>query len=294
VTVLRDGKAICSLSKDKNEINTQIIIKNMVGREINDVFPKRTNKNIGPIMLEVKHLNSVCRETNRTMVKDANFNVRKGEVVGIAGLMGAGRTELVLSIFGNTLDYITSGEVFVDGKKIDNSSPRKAIDSGLAYVTEDRKGNGLILIQDIKQNITLANLKEIANNSFINANDEINIANGYKESINIKSYSIEQLTKSLSGGNQQKVSVSKWLFTHPKILILDEPTRGIDVGAKFEIYTIINTLVQQGMSIIMISSELPEVMGMSDRIYVVNDGRIVGEVDSATTSAEQIMELATN
>lgn len=294
VTVLRDGKAICSLSKEKNEINTQIIIKNMVGREINDVFPKRTNKNIGPIMLEVKHLNSVCRETNRTMVKDANFNVRKGEVVGIAGLMGAGRTELVLSIFGNTLDYIVSGDVFVDGKKIDNSSPRKAIDSGLAYVTEDRKGNGLILIQDIKQNITLANLKEIANNSFINANDEINIANGYKESINIKSYSIEQLTKSLSGGNQQKVSVSKWLFTHPKILILDEPTRGIDVGAKFEIYTIINTLVQQGMSIIMISSELPEVMGMSDRIYVVNDGRIVGEVNSATTSPEQIMELATN
>ncbi|TFG82951.1 MAG: sugar ABC transporter ATP-binding protein, partial [Erysipelotrichales bacterium] len=294
VTVIRDGKTICSLSKEKNEINTQIMIKSMVGREINNVFPKREERTPGEIILEVKHLNAINKETKLPVVRDASLVIRQGEVVGLAGLMGAGRTELALSLFGNTMDYALSGEVFIDGKKVDMSSPTKAIRNGIAYVTEDRKGKGLILIQDIKENITLANLRAIEKNLFINVNEEINIANDYKDSMNIKSYSIEQPTKSLSGGNQQKVSVSKWLFTKPRLLILDEPTRGIDVGAKFEIYTIINRLVHEGMSIILISSELPEVMGMSDRIYVVNKGRISGEVVTAITSAEEIMELATN
>jgi putative multiple sugar transport system ATP-binding protein len=208
--------------------------------------------------------------------------------------MGAGRTELAHTIFGNIINYSVSGEIYIEGKKVSITNPKDAIDHGIAYVTEDRKGNGLILIQDIKQNITLANLQALSKKSFIDENEEINIANGYKKSVNIKSFSIEQKTKSLSGGNQQKVSISKWLFTKPKVLILDEPTRGIDVGAKFEIYTIINTLVKEGMSIIMISSELPEVMGMSDRIYVVNEGRIAGEVNGRTTTAEEIMEMATN
>jgi putative multiple sugar transport system ATP-binding protein len=294
VTVLRDGKTICSLDKDKGEINTQIIIKNMVGREINDVFPKREARIPGEIVLEVKNLNGFSKESKHQVVKDASIIVREGEVVGIAGLMGAGRTELALSIFGNTMDYALTGEIHIDGKKVDTSSPTKAIENGIAYVTEDRKGKGLILIQDIKQNISLANLQSITKNLFINENEEINVAHSYKDSINIKSYSIEQRTGSLSGGNQQKVSLSKWLFTKPRLLILDEPTRGIDVGAKFEIYTIINRLVKEGMSIILISSELPEVMGMSDRIYVVNHGRISGEVLTSKTTPEEIMELATN
>ncbi|MDO9592505.1 MAG: ATP-binding cassette domain-containing protein, partial [Erysipelotrichaceae bacterium] len=234
------------------------------------------------------------RELGRDIIKDASFHVKKGEVVGIAGLMGAGRTELALSLFGNPLQYVVTGEVMIEGKKVSLPSPKSAISAGLAYVTEDRKGNGLILIQDIKQNITLANLRDISKNSIIDANQEINVANEYKQSINIKTPSVEQKVQNLSGGNQQKVSLSKWLFTLPKILILDEPTRGIDVGAKFEIYTIINTLVDEGLSIILISSELPEVMGMSDRIYVMNQGRIAGEVDAKTATAEQIMELATD
>jgi putative multiple sugar transport system ATP-binding protein len=230
----------------------------------------------------------------RDIIKDATFHVRKGEVVGIAGLMGAGRTELALSLFGNPLHYIVSGDVSIEGKSVNLTSPKLAIKAGLAYVTEDRKGNGLILIQDIKQNITLANLLDISKNSIIDANQEINIANDYKQSINIKTPSVEQKVQNLSGGNQQKVSLSKWLFTLPKVLILDEPTRGIDVGAKFEIYSIINTLVAEGLSIILISSELPEVMGMSDRIYVMNEGRIAGEVDAISATAEKIMELATD
>ncbi len=294
VTVLRDGKTICSLSKQRNEINTQVIIKNMVGREINDVFPKRDHKEPGKIMLKVDGLNAYSRELGRSIIKDASFYVRQGEVVGIAGLMGAGRTELALSLFGNPLQYAVSGDVYIDGKRIKLNSPKSAIDSGIAYVTEDRKGNGLILIQDIKQNITLANLREISHSSVIDENLEINIANEYKQSINIKAPSVEQKVQNLSGGNQQKVSLSKWLFTLPKVLILDEPTRGIDVGAKYEIYTIINTLVSEGLSIVLISSELPEVMGMSDRIYVMNQGRIASEVDALNTTAEQIMEFATD
>ncbi|MFH1693306.1 MAG: sugar ABC transporter ATP-binding protein [Bacillota bacterium] len=294
VTVLRDGKTICSLSKKKDEINISIIIKSMVGREINEIFPKRDYHHNENIQFEVKNYNAFNRELNRQVVKDSSFYVKHGEVIGLAGLMGAGRTEFALSIFGNPLGYEISGETYLEGNIVNMTNPKNAIKNGLAYVTEDRKGNGLILIQDIKQNITLANLEAISKRTYINENVEINIANQYKESINIKAPSIEQKIHNLSGGNQQKVSICKWLFTKPKVLILDEPTRGIDVGAKFEIYTIINNLVNQGMSIILISSELPEILGMCDRIYVMNSGKIAGELSIFDATQEKIMELATN
>jgi putative multiple sugar transport system ATP-binding protein len=208
--------------------------------------------------------------------------------------MGSGRTELALSLFGNPDGYRIEGELVVKGKGRRFKQPKDAIDAGLAYVTEDRKGDGLILIQDIKQNITLANLKAISNRSVVDSNAEIKVATEFKNSINIKTPSVEQKVGNLSGGNQQKVSVAKWLFVKPEILILDEPTRGIDVGAKYEIYTIMNRLIEQGMSIIMISSELPEVLGMSDRVYIVSGGKISGELSIEEATQEKIMQLATN
>jgi len=207
--------------------------------------------------------------------------------------MGAGRTELAKTIFGNSLDFEVEGQVLLNNTPIRYKNTKEVIKKGIAYVTEDRKEEGLILIQDIKQNITLANLKAISNTFVLNQNEEVKIANQYAEDINIKTPSVEQKVKNLSGGNQQKVSVSKWLFTNPQVLILDEPTRGIDVGAKFEIYTIINQLIEKGLSIILISSELPEVLGMSDRIYIMNEGRISGELNIEEATPEKIMELAT-
>jgi putative multiple sugar transport system ATP-binding protein len=198
-----------------------------------------------------------------------------------------------LSIFGNPPGYHIKGEIFVNGEEKRFTHPQRAIEAGVAYVTEDRKRNGLILIQDVRQNITLANLQEIARQSVVDANAEIKIANEYKDTLNIKTPSIEQKVLNLSGGNQQKVSIGKWLFVKPNILILDEPTRGIDVGAKYEIYTIMNRLVEQGMSIIMLSSELPEILGMSDRVYVVSRGRITGELPVEEATQEKIMRLAT-
>ncbi len=293
VTVLRDGKTICSLKADKGEVNEKEIIKYMVGREINDIFPKRLEKNFGDIQLEVKNWSAFDRKLGRHVVKDANFNVRKGEIVGIAGLMGAGRTEFALSIFGNSKSYDISGDVLVNNQLVSLKKPKDAIDNGLAYVSEDRKGNGLILIQDIKQNITVANLSKLSNHMVIDKNEEIEIAEKYRESMNIKTPSIEQKVMNLSGGNQQKVALSKWLFVEPNVLILDEPTRGIDVGAKYEIYTIMNELVAKGLSIIMISSELPEVLGMSDRVYVMAEGRLTGELQIEDATQEKIMEMAT-
>jgi putative multiple sugar transport system ATP-binding protein len=220
--------------------------------------------------------------------------VNRGEIVGLAGLIGSGRTELALSIFGNPGKYQISGELLINGSKTHLSHPKNAIDAGIAYVSEDRKGNGLILIQDVKQNISIANLKELTRNLVVDNNAEIKIANRYKADLNIKTPTVEQKVSNLSGGNQQKVCLGKWLFVKPNILILDEPTRGIDVGAKYEIYTIMRELVQQGMSIIMISSELPEVLGMSDRIYIVASGKIAGELSAQDATQEKIMSLATN
>ena len=294
VTVLRDGQTICSLSAANGEISESKIIKHMVGREIDNIFPKRDKKDFGDIVLEVKDWHAYNPELGRDILSGLDFNVRKGEIIGIAGLMGAGRTELAHSIFGNPEEYRIKGDLFVMGQKKNFKNPNDAIKAGIAYVTEDRKGNGLILIDDIKQNITIANLKLLTKNGIVNNNEEVKSANYYKSSLNIKAPSVEQKVGNLSGGNQQKVSLGKWLFVNPKVLILDEPTRGIDVGAKFEIYTLMNKLVDQGMSIIMISSELPEILGMSDRIYVVSGGKIAGEFLSEDATQEKIMEMATN
>jgi ABC-type sugar transport system ATPase subunit len=247
----------------------------------------------GEVVLEVKNWNAYDPAVGRTILKDVNFNVKKGEIVGFAGLMGSGRTELALSLFGNPKGYRISGEVLIGGKPEHFKHPERAIKGGMAYVTEDRKGGGLILIQDVKQNITLANLREIARRSIVDGNLEIQVAEQYRTSLNIKTPTVEQKVGNLSGGNQQKVSLGKWLFVKPNLLILDEPTRGIDVGAKYEIYTIMTKLVQEGMSIIMISSELPEVLGMSDRVYVVSSGRITGELPIEEATQEKIMQLAT-
>jgi len=294
VTVLRDGQTICTLNAHKGEVSEGALIKNMVGREINNIYPKREKREIGEVVLDVRNWTAYHPALGRTILKDVNFNVRRGEIVGIAGLMGSGRTEFALSIFGNPVGYRVQGEVYVKGQQKQFHHPQDAINAGVAYVTEDRKGNGLILIQDVKENITLANLKEIAKRLVVDGNMEVKVANEFKTSLNIKTPTVEQKVGKLSGGNQQKVSVAKWLFVKPDLLILDEPTRGIDVGAKFEIYTIMNQLVDQGMSIIMISSELPEVLGMSDRVYIVSAGRITGELPIEEATQEKIMQMATN
>ncbi len=294
VTVLRDGQTICTLDAEKEEVSENVLIKHMVGREINNIYPKRENRQLGEIVLSVENWSAYDPALGKNILKNINFHVKKGEIVGFAGLMGSGRTELALSIFGNPDGYNISGEISMLGSKKRFNHPQDAIRAGLAYVTEDRKGDGLILIQDVRQNITLANLKEIANRGVINDNSEVKVANEYRVSLNIKTPTVEQKVSNLSGGNQQKVSLGKWLFVKPSLLILDEPTRGIDVGAKYEIYTIMTRLVEQGMSIIMISSELPEILGMSDRVYVVSAGKIAGELAIQEATQEKIMHLATN
>ena len=294
ITVLRDGKTICTLSAQAGEISEGVLIKNMVGREINNIYPPRKHVPTQDVILEVKNWNARNPATGRDILKDVNIRVNRGEIVGLAGLIGSGRTEFALSIFGNPGKYQIHGDLYLDGSQRSFNHPEEAIRSGLSYVSEDRKGNGLILIQDVKQNISLANLKELTKSLVVDSNAEIMVANKYKTDLNIKTPTIEQKVSNLSGGNQQKVCLGKWLFVKPNILILDEPTRGIDVGAKYEIYTIMRDLVQQGMSIIMISSELPEILGMSDRIYIVASGRIAGELQAQEATQEKIMQLATN
>ena len=294
ITVLRDGQTVVTLNAHKGKLSENVLIKHMVGREINNIYPTREHKLADQVVLEVKHWNAYDPNLGRDILKDVSFNVKKGEIVGFAGLMGSGRTELALSMFGNSRSYRIRGEMFVKGQKAHFSHPQKAIGAGMAYATEDRKALGLILIQDVKENTTLANLREIASRGVVDKNAEAKVAEGYRTSLNIRTPSIEQKVRNLSGGNQQKVSVAKWLFVKPDVLILDEPTRGIDVGAKFEIYSIMTRLVQQGMSIIMISSELPEILGMSDRVYIVSEGRITGELPIKEATQEKIMQLATN
>lgn len=294
ITVIRDGSTICSMNAKEQKISEKEIIKHMVGREIENIYPKREKKEFGDICLDIKNWTVRNPILDREILHDVNINVRKGEIIGIAGLMGSGRTELALSIFGNTPRYqITSGELYVEGAKKNFKHPKEALEAGVAYVSEDRKGNGLVLIQDIKYNISIANLEALTEGFSINENKEINIANDYKKSINIKAPSIKQLVGNLSGGNQQKVSLAKCLFVGPKVLILDEPTRGIDVGAKFEIYSLMNKLVEEGMSIIMISSELLEVLGMSDRVYVMSEGSITGCLSAEEATEQSVMALAT-
>jgi putative multiple sugar transport system ATP-binding protein len=294
VTVLRDGKTICTLDAREGEVSEAVLIKHMVGREIDNIYPHRERTVSDEVVLEVRDWNAYDPNLGRSILKNVSINLKRGEIIGLAGLMGSGRTELALSIFGNPDGYRLNGELYLKGEQKSFKRPQDAIKAGMAYVTEDRKGDGLILIQDVKQNITLANLQEIAINGVVDENAEIKVANEYRESLNIKTPSVEQLVSNLSGGNQQKVCLGKWLFVKPDVLILDEPTRGIDVGAKFEIYTIMTRLVQQGMSIIMISSELPEILGMSDRVYIVSSGRISGELPIEEATQEKIMHMATN
>jgi len=290
ITVLRDGTTIETLDKKKDDISESRIIKGMVGRELSDRFPKREKCVSDEIKLEVKNWNvyhPVYME--RKVVDNVNIHVKKGEVLGISGLMGAGRTELAMSVFGRSYGEKISGQVIMDGKPVLLRNVQQAIENKLAYVTEDRKGNGLILSNPIRVNTTLANLSAVSKNGVINKVKEYEVASDYREKLKTKCPSVEQNVGNLSGGNQQKVLLAKWMFADPEVLILDEPTRGIDVGAKYEIYCIINQLVAEGKSVIMISSELPEILGMCDRIYVMNEGKIVGEMDAAQATQESIM-----
>jgi putative multiple sugar transport system ATP-binding protein len=290
ITILRDGATIETLDTHKDVITEDRIIRGMVGRDLTHRFPPRESK-IGDVIFEVKDWNAYHPLHEHRKVSDnVNIYVRRGEVVGIAGLMGAGRTELAMSIFGRAYGRNISGKAYKNGKEIDLSTIDKAIANGVAYATEDRKSYGLILIEQIKDNITLANLEAISSSGVINEPKELTVTREYRDKLNIKCSSILQLALNLSGGNQQKVVLSKWLFANPDILILDEPTRGIDVGAKFEIYTIINRLASEGKGIIMISSELPEILGVCDRIYVMRDGKIVGEMPAKEASQERVMK----
>ncbi|MDR0588951.1 MAG: ATP-binding cassette domain-containing protein [Spirochaetaceae bacterium] len=294
ITILRDGKTIETLEVERKtagraSISEDRIIKGMVGREITDRFPKRTSP-IGDIIFEVKNW-TVYNPDNpeRKKLDKVNITVRAGEVVGLAGLVGAGRTELATSIFGRYYGDHISGQTLIDGKEVNLNSIPKAIEQGLAYVTEDRKEFGLVMIGTVKENTTLAKLKKISRGAVINEHEEILAAEEYRKKLNTKTPSILQRVGNLSGGNQQKVVLAKWLFSEPRILILDEPTRGIDVGAKHEIYTIINNLAAQGIACVLISSEMPEIIGMSDRIYVMSEGRITAEMKGKTATQEEIM-----
>ena len=290
ITVVRDGSTIETLDKKTDDITEDRIIKGMVGRDLTDRFPKRENVKIGDVLMEVKGWNVYHPlYTERKVVDDVSMNVRRGEVVGISGLMGAGRTELAMSIFGKSYGTNISGQLFINGKEVHLRNVKEAINNKLAYVTEDRKGNGLILSNPIKINTTMANLDAVSTHTVIDKDKEYGVAVDYKEKLHTKCPTVEQNVGNLSGGNQQKVLLAKWMFADPDVLILDEPTRGIDVGAKYEIYCIINQLVAEGKSVIMISSELPEVLGMCDRIYVMNEGRIVGELAREEASQEVIM-----
>jgi putative multiple sugar transport system ATP-binding protein len=269
------------------------IIKGMVGRDMDSMFPERSVE-IGEEVLRIEdwHVTHPT-QPDRTLVDGVSITARAGEVVGIAGLMGAGRTELAMSVFGRSYGREISGRVFMHGRPANVRGVADAIGSGIAYVSEDRKRYGLNLIQDVRRNISAAALGKVSRTGWIDGNREISVAERYRKSLNIKTPTVLSRVGQLSGGNQQKVALSKWLFTEPDVLILDEPTRGVDVGAKYEIYTLINELAEQGKAIVVISSELPEVMGLADRIYTLSAGRITGEVSAADATQEHLMELMT-
>lgn len=289
ITIIRDGATIETLEKGVDDISEERIIKGMVGRDLVDRFPKR-DVEIGQVSMEIKDWNVYHPiYSGRKICDNVNLKLRKGEVVGISGLMGAGRTELAMSIFGKSYGSHITGHIFVNGKEIHLSKVKDAIDHKIAYVTEDRKVNGLILDAPIRENITLAKMDKISSHFVLDKDLEISVANEYKDKLRTKCANVEQKASSLSGGNQQKVLLSKWMFADPDILILDEPTRGIDVGAKYEIYCIINKLAAAGKSVLMISSELPEILGMCDRIYVMNEGKILKEFSQEDASQELIM-----
>jgi len=294
ITVLRDGSTVQTMDCHAEAIGEDRIIRNMVGREMADRYPKRT-PHIGETVFEVRdwHVHH-AQHADRELIKGVNLHVKKGEIVGIAGLMGAGRTEFAMSVFGRSYGQRISGQVLMHGKPVDVHTVERAIHHGIAYVTEDRKGCGLVLNDEIKRNISLANLEAVAQAGVISDGEEFKVAVDYRRQLNIRSSNVYQQVVNLSGGNQQKVVLAKWLFSKPELLILDEPTRGIDVGAKFEIYTIIDQLANQGKGILMISSEMPELLGMCDRIYVMNEGRFVAEFAAKEASQERIMRAIVN
>lgn len=292
ITVIRDGQTIETLIKGKDEFTEDRIIKGMVGRELTNRYPERTDCPIGDVVMEVKDWNVFHPEDpNRQMLRNINIKVHAGEVVGLAGLMGAGRTELAMSVFGKEYGQKITGQVFMHGKEVNIKHVKDAIDAGIAYTSEDRKTYGLVLINDIKTNMTMAALRQyFSKNGIVNSSEEVVKSEEYKKLINVKATSINQEVGSLSGGNQQKVVLAKWMLTQPDVLILDEPTRGIDVGAKYEIYCAINDLAKAGKAVIVISSEMPEIIGTCDRAYVLNEGAIAGELNKEELTQEKIMK----
>ncbi|MDG4819724.1 sugar ABC transporter ATP-binding protein [Micromonospora sp. WMMD956] len=290
ITVLRDGRTVERLDVRAGEVTQDRIIRGMVGRDLHSFYPDRVSSP-GEEVLRVENWTVRHPTQDRTVVDDVGFTVRAGEVVGIAGLMGAGRTELAMSIFGRSYGRDISGRLFLRGRPIRARTVAEAIDNGIAYATEDRKRYGLNLIDDIRHNVSAAALRKLARLGWVHDNEEIRVAEASRRDMNIKAPSVMATVGKLSGGNQQKVVLSKWLFTDPDVLILDEPTRGIDVGAKFEIYTIVNRLVAQGKAVVLISSELPELLGMCDRIYTLAAGRLTGELPAGEATQEKLMQL---
>ncbi|AKU18022.1 multiple monosaccharide ABC transporter ATP-binding protein [Luteipulveratus mongoliensis] len=293
ITILRDGHTIETLDVSAGGVDEDRIIKGMVGRTLESRFPDHTPK-IGEVFFEVQ--NWTVRHpqiAERLVCKNASFTVRRGEIVGFAGLMGAGRTELARSVFGRSYGVYQAGRIIKDGKEIHPRSVSQAIDAGLGYVTEDRKSLGLNLLDDIKATTVSAGLKKIAHNTIVDRSEEHTVAERYRKLLRTKAPTVDEGVSNLSGGNQQKVVLSKWMFTDPDLLILDEPTRGIDVGAKFEIYGIIQALADQGKGVIVISSELPELLGLSDRIYTIFEGAVTGELARDEADQENLMRLMT-
>jgi len=290
VTVLRDGKAVITLPT--SQLNQEDLVRYMVGREMKERFPKADRKP-GDVVFEVEHLSAQDPNNSERMVlKDISFNVRKGEILGIAGLMGSGRTELVTTLFGE-YGKITAGKITLDGVEVKNGSARDAMRNGISLVPEDRKGQGLVLIQSILRNISLPNLDRFSSFFRINGDAELSEASKQSKNLAIKAPNLQIQVDNLSGGNQQKVVIAKWLMSSPKVLIMDDPTRGIDVGAKYEIYKLMNDLADTGVGIIMISSDLEEVMGMSDRIMVMCEGHSSETLEHVEATQEHIMKLAT-
>ena len=289
VTVIRDGTTVDVIDCRESPLSESRVVQAMVGRELADRYPGR-EPNLGEKQFEVEHWSVEHPERPGVdFIRDVSFFARKGEVVGIAGLMGAGRTELAMSIFGGSFGKNIRGTVRLNGQELRVRNVREAIDNGIAYATEDRKGAGLLLGDGIGRNVSLASLKSLARRWVINETEELGVGEGYKKTLRIRSPDLRQPVERLSGGNQQKVVLAKWLFSNPEVLILDEPTRGIDVGAKYEIYGVVNQVVANGKTVIMISSEMPELLGTCDRIYVMNEGRFVGEFPIQEASQERIM-----
>ena len=289
-TIIRDGTTIETLTKGVDDLSEDRIIKGMVGRSMDDRYPARKHNISKDVMLEVKNW-TVHHPLYPEKVVDNNISckVHKGEVIGFSGLQGAGRTEFAMSVFGKSYGSNISGELYIKGEKVNLKNPRDAIRHGLAYVTEDRKTNGVILGESIRFNTTLARLSKVCEKGVINTDLEVHLADEMTKEMGTKTPSNEQKIGNLSGGNQQKALLGKWMFTEPDILILDEPTRGIDVGAKYDIYCLINKMVEDGKSVIMISSEMPELLGMCDRIYVMSEGRLAGELSAEEATQERIM-----